>query len=466
MSVTALMVRHVTYRLWAWRDGRGSLFQFMAELRRQPTEADLQAGQRRRLSAILRHAYGTVPFYRTWFDRAGLRPSEFGDPSALQKLPLLSKEIIRENLSQLCSTRYRPHQLYPDSTGGSTGLPLRFFRDRECIVRRKAQELFFDQWMGYRLGDRTALFVAPVHLPQTLDGWKARIRNATAERLLAFDPYAISDAYLGDFAARYNSYKPHLVRCFPNSLVIFAEFLRRRGITPWRPRAVSCTGENLYPDQRALFAEVFQCPVFEKYGTFECGVIACECRAHQGMHVFVDGVVVEVLVNGRPASPGQVGRIVVTDLYNYGMPLIRYDIGDLASWGSGPCACGSPLPRLERVWGRDRDILVAQDGSPRPGYVLVEMVRKLNLSSQFQIIQETPDRLHVRYAPVRELPGGALDAVSAAFRSQLGEGVQIRFERVPEIPRAPSGKFVYVQSLISPFQMAKTGSPHEIPLAR
>jgi phenylacetate-CoA ligase len=306
--------------------------------------------------------------------------------------------------------------------------------------------------MGYQPGNRIALFVAAAHHDQVGNRWRARLRNATSDRMLRFDPHHITDDYMRAFAREFVRYRPTMIKCFPNSLAIFGDFIRREGIELPPVRTISCTGENLYPHQKQLFREIFGGEVFEKYGTKECGVIASECRQHRGMHVFSEGIYLEILdPDGKPVKPGQSGRVVVTDLFNYGFPMIRYEIGDMAvAMGDEPCPCGNPLPMIERLIGRDRDILVDGEGNPKPGYLFVDAISKMNLvDTQFQVVQMPNCDLIVKIVSAdRSMVDTRM--LESKFRGIVGPRIPIHLEFVESIPRDPSGKYRYVISQRSP----------------
>ncbi len=448
VSPLKLLVKHVTYPFWMRREGHTAALRnirYYTSGRWCCSREMLERSQLDGLRKLLVHAARHTAYYRDLFGRLGFDPTTVDHPYQIRALPLLTKSLIRENLDEMLATHIPRDQMRQTSTGGSTGVPLVFFRDPTCCDRRKGQEVFFDRWMGYDIGDKVALFVARAHAPSGKPGWKARVRNATGARLLAFDPYDTSEAYMETFYRRYREFRPKFVKCFPNSLYVFARFMKQRGYDPGCITAVSCTGETLYDYQRQLFEELFRCPVFEKYGTFEHGVISCECTEHRGQHIFTDGVVLEVLRDGEPAKPGEIGDIVVTDLFNYGMPFIRYRIGDKGILSDRQCPCGSKLPMIERLLGRDRDLLVAGNGELKPGYLFVEVFNKNHIPGQFQVLQRQRDRVEIRMVRHPEYTDAHQRTILEKFTWLLGSGVEIRLEEVEVIPREASGKYAYVK---------------------
>jgi len=413
------------------------------------SEERIKERQLANLKALLVHAYEQTEYYKKIFDDAWFNPYKFKDFDELTSLPLLTKEIIRKNINKMLAKNIKKEELFEDSTGGSTGVPLVFYRDKECLFKRKAQELFFDRWIGCDIGDKIALFVAPRHYPGGLKGIKQRFRNATCERILAFNPYKTNEEYMEWFYQQLIKFKPKIIKCFPNSLSIFAQFLKERGYKGIKVKAISCTGENLYSNQRQLFKEVFQCPIFEKYACFEHGVISCECSKHKGQHIFTDGVYLEFLNNDKPAKPGEIADIIVTDLFNYGMPFIRYKIGDKGIYTKHKCSCGSHLPMIEKILGRDRDILISSNGEKKPGYLFVEVINKNRIPGQFQIIQYSYKEVEVKIVPTAEFNKQHENIIRKNFQKLLGHNINIIFRYVEEIPREPSGKYAYVKSEIS-----------------
>ncbi len=451
MSISSFLVRNVTYPLWMLKDGRSEIlrfvnhFQFIDKMDR----TSLLARQKEKTKAILIHAYKNTVFYKTLFDAIGFDPYKMKDPEDIQAVPLLTKDIIRSHHDDLIAKNLQPDQVEVASTGGSTGVPLSFLRDRRSIHIRKGQELFFDRWMGYRLGDKVSLFVAASHFDGVADRLKARVRNATCERTLRFDPHNITESYMELFLKDFLRFHPTIIKCFPNSLRVFASYLNKKGIKPPPVTAISCTGETLYAHQREMFQETFGGEVFEKVGTRESGIIACECRLHNGMHVFTEGVFMELLdPEGNHVKPGEPGRVVITDLLNEAMPLIRYDLGDMAIASDGRyCQCGSPLPLVEKWLGRDRDIIVDSYGNPKPGYLFTEVIMEMNLSTQFQIVQ--PDRENLMVRIVQNNDEVDFNLIRRQFQEIIGPKIRITFEPVREIRREPSGKYAYVKSLVS-----------------
>ena len=151
MNLLKYFIRNVSYPFWMLYDGNRRTLKYIKLYKNFDHfqgENRLKESQKNGLKRILIHAYETTDYYKDLFTRCRLDPFNFKDVSELEKLPLLDKNIIKKNVSRMISSRVPKVDLLKDSTGGSTGVPLEFYRDRECIRKRKGQELFFDRWMG------------------------------------------------------------------------------------------------------------------------------------------------------------------------------------------------------------------------------------------------------------------------------------------------------------------------------
>jgi phenylacetate-CoA ligase len=192
--------------------------------------------------------------------------------------------------------------------------------------------------------------------------------------------------------------------------------------------------------------------VFNRYGCREVSVVASECAAHRGLHIMAEGLYVEIETPRGPAAPGEMGAILVTDLLNHAMPLIRYRIGDLGAWADGTCPCGRGLPRLERVAGRVTDFLVGCDGRLVSGvYLATFVVAQRPSLGQVQIHQQRAGAVTYRIKPGRNFDQlSDLEYLRTTTRRYLGEQALIDGEVVEELPVEPSGKFLFSRSTVAP----------------
>ena len=284
------------------------------------------------------------------------------------------------------------------------------------------------------------------------DSWRARLRGALLREPLWLDTANLTEASLAEFYTALLRWRPRFIQAYARSAVLFARYLQARGLTPHRPHGIVTSAEVLEEDERRLLEDVFGCPVFNRYGCREVSVIASECSAHSGLHIMAEGLYVEIETPAGPAAPGEMGAILVTDLLNRAMPLIRYRIGDLGAWAKGTCLCGRGLPRLERVAGRVTDFLVGCDGRLVSGvYLATYVVAQRPSLGQVQIHQDKAGAVTYRIKPGRDFHGlRDLDYLRATTRRYLGEQTVIESEVVEDLPAEPSGKFLFSRSTVAP----------------
>jgi phenylacetate-CoA ligase len=462
MPLYRRLVRDVFLPLSLWRAGETAQLRYQREFERTqflPAE-ELRQLQWRRLRALLTHAHDQCPFYRERLERAGLDPGDLRGPEDLRALPPLEKRDLQQQGERMVARDWPRDDLIRNQTGGSTGTPVTFYlsRDRKCS--RAAATLRHNRWAGWEVGDRAAvIWGAPRDRPA--GGWRSRLRGLLLADPLWLDTAALSEETLAAFHAALWRTRPRVIQAYARAAVLFARYLEASGLRVPAPHSLVTSAEVLEDDERALLERAFGCPVFNRYGCREVSVVASECPAQAGLHVMAEGLYLEIETPAGPAAPGQMGSVLVTDLLNGAMPLIRYRIGDLAAWAPGECPCGRSLPRLERVAGRVTDFLVGGDGRLVSGvYLATYVVAQRPSLGQVQIHQDRPGALVYRLKP-----GPAFDPeadrryLEDATRAHLGPRAEAAVEVVAELPAAPSGKFLFSRSSVTPEFLAGRARP-------
>ena len=364
--------------------------------------------------------------------------------SELAKLPTLSRETLAARKETMRSSRFPREELVVSHTGGSSGTPAAFYQDRRCTAQRFGRQWGILERCGYPIGERCAL-IWGVHTdlpdPRLARSLKARLRKFASGRETLCCTVMTSEGML-EFHQRLVRFKPAVLYGYPNAIQEFAEFVSGRGLAPLRVRRVLCTAERLTDGQRQLFEQSFGAEVYNLYCTREHGCIGFECREHKGMHIDIGSVHVEILANGRPAAAGVPGEIVVTDLLNYGMPMVRSRIGDTGSLAAGPCRCGCGLPLLQAFEGRVTDMLQRPDGSRVAGLMLVDMFMDDPVIEKIQIVQERPTEITLNMVVTDAFGPADRERAIDETRKYMGETVQVKVNLVADIPRNPrSGKY-------------------------
>ncbi|MBW2525602.1 MAG: glycosyltransferase [Deltaproteobacteria bacterium] len=417
-----------------------------------------------KLRRLIRHCYRNVPFYRERMQAAGLRAEDIRGQADLDKLPLVSKEELRKNVyfSAMSENHDKAHVLRI-TTSGSTGEPFHCYADRAQLEFRWAATLRAQEWTGYRFGDPT---VRLWH--QTLGLSPARAQLERIDALLCnrhFVPvFELSDDQIEVMMKLIRDVEPALLDGYAEALDYIARYVAHAGGTiDAEVGAVMSSAQTLPASSRQLIEQAFGCRVFDKYGSREFSGIAYECTEHQGHHVVAEGYLVEILREGRPAQPGEVGEVVITDLNNYCMPFVRYRIGDLAEAmdPADECPCGRGAPRIGAIEGRVQSIIQGTDGRCLPGTFFAHYFKDFEYAIQrFQVVQRERGAIELNIVKGGRYSDDVLAEVLATLRRYLGEGMRIEVRFVPEVGLVQTGKRIAsVSELAVDFQESHAPVP-------
>lgn len=441
MGVADLLSRRLIHPLWSRRDDPRAAGLRRELNRRQFDPPDVvRARQNTALRRVLRHAVTSVPYYRDRFAGARVRVEDINTTDDLVRLPLITKADIRAHGPDMLSERFDRESLHTKKTSGSTGVPLQVQLDDGGLRWKRACTLRSDEWSGWSRGQRVAkVWGNPEYRRH---GLKGRLRNVLFDRAIHLDTLRMDDTALRRFAAQLVRTRPELTFGHAHSVFLLADFLATKGLPVHRPRGIITTAMVLHDWQRQRIESVFGCKVTNRYGCEEVSLIACECEQHRGLHVNADGVIVEVIQDGEPAPPGTPGAIVVTDLANFAMPLIRYQVGDVGILSDRRCPCGRGLPMLEAIEGREADYVVTAAGELISGISLTENFAVLVPGvAQIQIVQEEVRRFLFRIVRAADFTAASECKIAALVDERFGSGTQHRCEFVDRIPQEPSGKY-------------------------
>jgi phenylacetate-CoA ligase len=444
------IVARILHPLDAWRVGESARLSYLRELEHTqflPTE-QVRALQLERLRTLLAHAYQNCSFYRARLDECAVGPGDIQSLQDVTAIPPLDKTDIQAHRDSMVASNWPPEDLIPNQTGGSTGTPISFFlsRDRKCS--RTAMAFRHNRWAGWEIGDKVAyVWGAPTDIPES--SLKRRLRNVLMDRSLYLNAGHITETKLREFHADLLKFRPKIIQGYARTLALLARFVRSNTLSQFQPQAIVTSAEVLTQSDREIIEEVFGCRVFNRYGSREVSVVASECSKHDGMHIAAEGLYVEVVRRKNSLQAGEVGSILVTDLLNFAMPLVRYRIGDMGSLDATPCPCGRGLPRLQSVEGRVTDFLVGTDGRLVSGVFLATYVlAQCPGLGTVQAWQERPDRVLYRVTARPEQAGikQDLDFLQSETKRHLGSDITVDFEFVDELAPSASGKFLFCRS--------------------
>lgn len=425
---------------------RSDSLKYYAELERSqylPAE-EIRGIQLVRLNALLNHAYDNVPYYRRRFSEAGLKPSDIKTTDDLVKLPILTKEDVRANFRDLVAVNFPRVKMLPYSTSGSTGKPLRFYITKEANARRQANLHRAYKWCGFKKGDMIA------YIWSIKRGfWAKQISNLHLSMFLGriyLDPLNMSQVEMKHFVTRIKRFKPSLIVAYPSAAHILADYIKSNNIKGFIPKAVITGGEMLLDYQRQAIRQAFGREVFDGYGSRETGLIAHQCPGHNGYHICAESLILEFVKDGKAVPEGEMGKTVVTDLTNYAMPFIRYEIGDLGVLTSGKCRYGINLPLMKSIEGCIFDIIVTKD-KLISSTALHHIFNDLPIN-QYQIVQETENEILVKIVKGDGYTESITKNLLKLLPKHISQNAKFHIIFTDHIPLAPSGKHRYVISKI------------------
>ncbi len=412
---------------------------------------ELEADQLQRLNSFLSQARDHVPYYKKVIDASGITPGKVSQLSDLRRLPLLTKQLIRENIEDLKADNAGRLQRY--NTGGSSGEPLVFYMGMDRVSHDVAAKWRATRWWDVDIGDREiVIWGSPVEL-----GAQDRVRalRDSVLRSRLVPAFEMSMENVDRFIAQISAFRPKMLFGYPSSLSLIAERAEKLGVKMDRLgiAVAFVTSERLYDHQKLTIERVFGCRVANGYGGRDAGFIAHQCQSG-GMHISAEDIIVEILdETGEPVSRGTSGEIVVTHLATGSFPFIRYRTGDIAAVSNEPCACGRGLPLLSSLEGRNTDFVIATDGTIMHGLALIYILRDIPEVKEFKIVQEDIHHTRILLVPSDNYTDAHNDVIRQGFQKRLGKAVDISIEPVQNIPREKSGKFRYVVSHVSPEQV-------------
>ncbi len=387
----------------------------------------LREAQDAQLEALLEHARETVPRYR------GERLA------SLRETPILSRRELLERFEALKSERLpRGHGAAKETrTSGSTGRPVRLLKTDLTALLWRALTLRDHAWHGRDLSRKLAVVRQGMREGTGRDWGTATHGLLATGPCVARSPASSVEAILEWLLAE----QPAYLLTYPSLLRELARACLARGVHLQGLAEVRAFGELLDPDTRALCREAFGVPLTDLYSAQEAGYIALQCPRSEHYHVQAESLIVEVLDDsGRACAPGEIGRVVVTDLHNFAMPLLRYDLGDFAEVGE-PCACGRGLPVLKRIVGRVRNTLVTASGERYWPSFGVRGFPDIAPVLQHQFVQKSYDLIEARLVVARPLDSEQERRLAERIVARLPAGFRVQFAYCERIGRGAGGKY-------------------------
>jgi phenylacetate-CoA ligase len=433
--------RHILLPMYETGFKRRKTFAYWRGLERTQwlSRGELESLQFAALRDLIAHAFEHCDYYKTAWRSSGLNPDRLQSLADFSAWPIIERRTVGANRMAM---RARGRRLISKSTGGSSGEPLHFDLDLDSHDRRAAAWHRGYGWAGAEPGTRQ-FYLWGTDLSRK-PHWKDRIYNRLYRKQV-WSCFNLTEQRIPQVAGELSRCRPDAIVAYTKPLYELARGVSERGIRPFSPKSIVVGAEKLHGFERELIERVFGAPVFETYGSREFMLIGAECERHCGLHLTMEHLLVEILdADGRATPAGEEGDVVVTDLYNYGMPFIRYATGDRAVAGWETCACGRGLPLLKKVVGRQLDTLRTPDGRLIPGEFFPHLLKDYAAVRRFQVVQEQLDVVRLRLVADATWNGESREHIQSLIRRQLGPSVRLELEEVKEIPLSAAGKLQVV----------------------
>lgn len=408
----------------------------------------------RRFERLIQVAYSEVPFYRRLMDAAGVRPEQLRTVSAIGRLPVVTKSMLRAGYPHE-TTRDTRQRTFESRTSGSTGENFCTKLDADTVGSYRACFLLAVQWAGWRFGEP--------HM-QTGMTMTRSLDRLLKDRLLGC--HYVSAADLTDSAidahlVTLERKRIHHLWGYPGSLYYIA---RRALAVGWnRPlKSVVTWGDNLYPTYRETIEKAFSTRVTDTYGCAEGIQIAAQCGHSTSYHVHSLDTVVEIVdEDGNPVPPGGTGSILLTRLHPGPMPLIRYKVGDVGTAATErACPCGRGYVSIAGIQGRETDVVLTPSGNRLIVHFFTGILEHFSEIESFQVLQEDINAIVLRLVPRGDLQPEVQREIVRRLQAR-GADLRIDIELVSSIPISRNGKRRFVIGLPEQARQRATAAPSD-----
>jgi phenylacetate-CoA ligase len=413
---------------------------------------DIEKYRLQKLRRLLHHAYDHVPYYRELFDKYRIHPDNIKNLEEFYTIPILKKEVAKERYKDLIADNVNidSKKIKKGKTGGTTGVPLKIYKD--VYTRNFTWGAFYRwyDWMRIHPNDRVIfLWGSSKVLGKNPKSKIVYWLSEHFSRTKIINSFNLNDDSIPRLAEEIIKYKPALIRGYLSATIQIGKYLEKNNICIPGLKAISTTTETLLPHYRIFLEKAYNVPVFDQYGCGECGSIAFECIAHNGLHIAEEHTVIEILDAANKHINNQTGRIILTDLDNYAMPFIRYENGDLGILSDQKCSCGLQSDMLHSIQGRTIDTIVLKDGSEVHGVFFTDILHEMKhyYSEEFyrfQIYQKVKGKIIFRIEKNRKVvPNEFVDELQFHLARFFDKAVIEFYEK---LQNEKNGKFRYIIS--------------------
>ena len=402
------------------------------------SKSDLEEYQNEKLRHLIKHAYLNVPYYNELFKKKKLAPEDIQTTCDLRKLPILTKETIRENFinKKIIAKNIPKNTILFCHSSGSTAEPLKYYSTKEAWGFNLACAIRAWYWMGYRLGDKY------VKISQHERTSFKKIQDLF-NRSQYLSAQELNEKYFNRIVNKINTYKPKIVRGYVDQMLFLANFVHENNLNFNKPLAIATTGSTLHKSRRKIIESYLNCKVYDSYRC-EGGANVSECENHGSYHSSMEYAITEIMSNNIEVKSGEQGRLITTDLVNYAVPFIRYDTQDIVTKAKEKCTCGRELLSIKKINGRDSDILITPSGKYLIYAPFDAWFPKLNTVKQFQIVQKKIDHIIIKLVVNKNYNKNEQNMIYNYWSNFIGNDVNLEIQVVDDIPLTKSGKRRYL----------------------
>ena len=399
------------------------------------TKAQIEKYQDEQLIKLIQHAGRHVPFYRKLFKEISFNIEKFRGREDMHKIPTLDKEIVRTCQKEFIADNAGKFGITWDSTSGSTGTPLHFILDDAVQANKIAALLRSYSWAGYKLGKKT--FSLQSYYFQEHDFKFNRFYN-----ILRFDSNKLKKESALKVIKEINRLKPKFFMGFPFDILMLSSFAEDEGLEINSPQSIVTYGETLSQKKREFLEKAYNCKVFDFYSLHECAAMISECE-HGNLHLIEDFAYHETL------EENGVRRLIGTNLYNYAMPLIRYETKDNISLSEKQetCSCGRHFQIVKKIIGKQCDYIETPDGRFL-GSVMSHSIDNAKGVVCSQCLQNVLDQIDINIVVDETYNEDSRIALEKGLRKRLGNKIKLIFKIVPQLGKSRSGKTPFIISKI------------------
>ncbi len=404
-------------------------------------EGRLRDYQLTNLLKLVRHAYHNTKFYRSHFDKAGIKPEDIRSFEDYRRIPCITKDHLRDDLESMKAADFQSYCPILTHTGGSTGRPVVLYRSKYSDIFRAAVE-----WRGFALGgvkyyDRKLHTSASLTKDHSIEPWYYDYRL----RKIVIQIVSIDDNQLELFVELCRRFKPSAIESYIEYLRLASKYLLQNNITDLRLKGIFQRGAKITEEDRDLVENSFGCNLYDYYGMRENAVSASECD-HGSLHINSEFTLIEFENNAVPASVGEEAEIIGTNLHNHALPLIRYRTGDRGLYLDKKCTCGRGLPLMEITGGRDRDFIVVKGKYIFITHHITHVLGQLVQVEKLQLYQPDEKNIVIRIVPGKNYDKSCEMPIVEKLREIAGDEIEIKIEYHDDIPYTHLGKYRFVVS--------------------